>query len=167
MPSWVQDGPFAVVYLFLLLVVFCRAQGTYWLGRAAAAGALHSRWSESFTGPQMTRAIASIDRWGLPVIPLSFLTIGFQTAVNAGAGLIRIRWVRYTAAMVPGCLAWALIYTAGGLAAFQGAMALLAASPWALVAAILLAVALVALVVLWRRRRREQRQTVEALTAQD
>ncbi len=163
MPSWVQDGPFALVYAFLLVVVFFRAQGTYWLGRAVAAGTLRSRWAGVFDSPRMLRAIEVLDRWGLPVIPLSFLTIGFQTTVNAAAGFIRMRWPRYTAALIPGCLAWALIYTAGGLAAFQAGAALLARSPWALAGGITLVVLLVGGLVLRARRRREERESVQEL----
>ncbi|MHA3947934.1 DedA family protein [Cellulomonas bogoriensis] len=147
MPQWVQEGPFAVLYTFLLVVVFFRAQGTYWVGRAAAAGTLRSRWARLFSSPQMERATAAIDRWGLPIIPLSFLTVGFQTAVNAGAGFLRLRWYRYTLAMIPGCLAWALIYSLGGLAAFQAGSALLARSPWALAAAVALVAAVLYVLV--------------------
>lgn len=161
-----QDGPFALVYTFLLVVVFLRAQATYWLGRAVAAGMLRTRWSRHFTGPRVTKAIGSIERWGWPIIPLSFLTIGFQSAVNAGAGVIRMRWVRYTLAMIPGCLVWALVYSLGGLAAFEAAAALAARSPWVLVAVILLLGIVVTAVVLRVRRRRGERESVEALAAQ-
>ena len=166
MPSWVQDGPFALVYAFLLVVVFLRAQGTYWIGRAVAAGMLRTRWSRHFTGPRVTRAIGSIERWGWPIIPLSFLTIGFQSAVNAGAGVIRMHWVRYTLAMIPGCLVWALVYALGGLAAFQAAVAIAARSPWMLVAVVVLLGIVVTAFVLRARRRRAERESVEALAAQ-
>ena len=165
MPQWVQDGPFPLLYAFLLIVVFLRAQATYWIGRAVAAGVLRTRWSRHFTGPRVTRAIGSIERWGWPIIPLSFLTIGFQSAVNAGAGVIRMRWIRYTLAMIPGCLVWALVYSLGGLAAFQAAVALAAKSPWVLVAVIVLLAVLVTALVLRARRRRSEREAVEALAA--
>lgn len=167
MPAWVQDGPFPLLYGFLLVVVFLRAQGTYWVGRAVAAGTLRSRWAAHVDGPRTRRAIASIDRWGLPIIPLSFLTIGFQTAVNAGAGVIRMRWLRYTLAMIPGCLVWAAIYSLGGLAAFQAAAALAARSPWALAAVILLLLGAGVALVLRSRRRRSERESVDALTLTD
>ncbi|WP_372592948.1 DedA family protein [Actinotalea sp.] len=164
MPSWVQSGPFALVYVFLLVVVFFRAQATYWLGRAVAAGAVHSRLARYVEGPRVRRATEVIDRWGLPVIPLSFLTIGFQTAVNAGAGLLRIRWTRYTVAMIPGCLLWAAIYAAGGLAAFEAGVALAARSPWALAGAVVAVAVLVTAMVVVARRRRAAARAVEALT---
>lgn len=163
MPSWIMEGPFALVYTFLLVVVVVRAQSTYWIGRAVAAGALRSRWARYVEGPQVRRATAVIDRWGLPVIPLSFLTIGFQTAVNAGAGLLRIRWLRYTLAMLPGCAAWALIYAVGGLAAFTAGATLAARSPWALVVFVLAVVLLVVAVVLRVRRRRHVADAIDAL----
>lgn len=166
MPSWVAEGPFPLLYGFLLVVVFLRAQATYWVGRAVAAGTLRSRWAAHVDGPRTRRAIASIDRWGLPIIPFSFLTIGFQTAVNAGAGLIRMRWARYTLAMVPGCLMWAAVYALGGLAAFQAAASLAARSPWALATTVALIAALVGGLVLRVRRRREQRESVEELAAE-
>lgn len=166
MPQWVQDGPFAVLYVFLLIVVLLRAQATYWVGRAVAAGVLRTRWSRHFTGPRVIRAIGSIERWGWPIIPLSFLTIGFQSAVNAGAGVIRMRWIRYTLAMIPGCLVWALVYSLGGLAAFQAAVALAAKSPWALVAVSVLVGVGVTALVLRARRRRSERESVEALADQ-
>ena len=164
MPSWVQSGPFALVYGFLLVVVFFRAQATYWIGRAVAAGAVRSRWARYVQGPRVRRATEVIDRWGLPVIPLSFLTIGFQTAVNAGAGLLRIRWVRYTVAMIPGCLVWAAVYAVGGLAAFEAGVALAARSPWALAAAVLVVGLLAAAVVVVARRRRAASRSVDALS---
>ena len=163
MPGFVQDGPFALVYGFLLVVVFLRAQATYWVGRAVAAGTLRSRWAEHVDGPRTRRAIASIDRWGLPIIPLSFLTIGFQTAVNAGAGVIRMRWPRYTLAMIPGCLVWAAVYALGGLAAFEAAASLAARSPWALAGAVVLLVLAVTALVLRTRRHRQERESVDAL----
>ena len=77
-----------------------------------------------------------------------------------------MRWIRYTLAMFPGCLIWALVYSLGGLAAFQGAVALAARSPWALVGAIVLLGIVVTTLVLRARRRRAERESVEALAAQ-
>ena len=163
MPDWVASGPLPGVVAFLFVVVFCRAQATYWLGRAVAAGLLRSRWAKAFTGPRATRAAESIDRWGLPIISLSFLTIGFQSAVNGAAGVMRMRWHRYTFAMLPGCAIWAVVYALGGLAAFRGAAALAARSPWALAGVLALLGAVAGVLALRRRRLRSARESVEAL----
>ena len=154
MPGWVREGPFPLVFAFLLVVVFCRAQGTYWLGRAVAAGTLRTRWARLFEGPRVAAGAAAIQRWGWPAIPLSFLMVGVQSAVNGAAGVLRMSWPRYTLAMLPGCFAWALVYALGGLAAFSAAAGLAVRSPLALAAVVValagLAVGVRALV---RRRR--------------
>ncbi|TKV58957.1 hypothetical protein FDO65_12025 [Nakamurella flava] len=152
MPSWLEGTPFAVTVGVLFAIVLLRAQGTYWLGRLAAAGALRSRWADRVTGPRTTATIVRLHRWGWPLITLSFLTVGMQTVVNAAAGLTRMPWLRYTAAMVPGCLAWAVVYATVGFAALEAALALAARSPWALVAVLLLVAGGAA--VLIRRRQR-------------
>jgi membrane protein DedA with SNARE-associated domain len=77
-----------------------------------------------------------------------------------------MRWIRYTLAMIPGCMIWALVYSLGGLAAFQAALALAAKSPWVLAAVIVLLVIVVTGVVLRARLRRAERESVEALAAQ-
>lgn len=96
---------------------------------------------------------SSIHRWGLPVIPFSFLTVGFQTVVNAGAGLLRLPWWKYTLAMIPGCLAWALIYSTIGFAVWEAAIAAAAGSPLGIAGMVALVLVLVATVVVRRRRR--------------
>lgn len=148
--------PFAVVVAALFVIVLLRAQGTYWLGRGIAAGTFRSSFGRNLetrlTGPAMTRAIGRLNRFGPLAVTLSFLTIGVQTMINAGAGLTRMPWLRYTAAMVPGCVAWALIYATVGMTAFYAAVGAAAGSPWGIVA--LVAAVAGAVVVLARRRQR-------------
>ncbi len=119
-PGFVEQLGWWAVYIFLFGVVLLRAQGTYWLGRwarngtEATATSAHPRAASiarKLSGPGADRARQYIERWGFVGIPASFLTVGFQTMVNATAGFIRMRWDLYTVAMVPGCLAWAAIYT--------------------------------------------------------
>lgn len=134
-PSLIQDLGWWAVFAFLLGVVFARAQGTYWLGRWARRGAdaaaastrpRAAAMARRLSGPSAERARAFLDRWGFIGIPVSFLTIGFQSMVNATAGFVRMRWPVYTLAMIPGCLVWAAIYTTLGLSLFEAFMA----SPW-------------------------------------
>jgi len=161
----------------LFVVVLLRAQGTYWLGRAVTASArrLRSRplrggdaraggwWDRTVVGVERwsngeggRRAAARLHRWGPLAVTLSFLTVGIQTAVNGMAGLTRMSVMRYTLAMIPGCLAWALIYASVGLAAFYAAVALAARSPWVLTGAGVLVLACVVGLVLRRGRRPAQ-----------
>lgn len=158
-PTFAREGIW--LFPFLFMVVLSRAQMTYWLGRAAASGAVRAsgrsgflgaiaRW---FEGPVPRRGAALLDKWGIIVIPLCFLTVGVQTAVNAGAGLVRMRWSTYTIAMIPGCVLWALLYGLGMLAVFAAAVRAIAGSPWGW-AGLALIVALIALKVVWGRRKR-------------
>jgi membrane protein DedA with SNARE-associated domain len=119
-PGFVEHLGWWAVFVFLVGVVFARAQGTYWLGRwarrgtEATAASAHPRaasMARKLSGPGADRARRYLERWGFLGIPASFLTVGFQTMVNASAGFIRMRWDLYTVAMIPGCLAWAAIYT--------------------------------------------------------
>ncbi len=138
-------------------IVFLRAQATYWIGRGVTAGLLHTRLQAWITRPKTAKAIDAVNRWGPPLVTLSFLTIGLQTVVNAAAGLTRMPWLRYTIAMIVGCVAWAVIYATVGIAAVEAAIALAAHSPWTLAAVIVLVTALVVAIVVGRRRRADRR----------
>lgn len=153
MPSWLEGRPFLITFTVLLGIVFLRAQATYWIGRGVITGAMHTRLAGRLSGPRLTRAVGALKRWGLPVITISFVTVGFQTAVNAGAGLIRMMWGRYTLAMLPGCIAWAAIYATVGLAAVTGWLRLGTGSRWAVIAGVIVLAAVVVTVLLIRRRR--------------
>ncbi|MDN4472519.1 DedA family protein [Demequina zhanjiangensis] len=135
-PSFISDGPWLGLFAFLFCVVLLRAQGTYWAGRWVRRGAeatahdeVHgrrARFAQHLSGPSWERAQGFLDRWGFVGVPLSFLTIGFQTMVNAAAGYTRMRWDLYTVAMIPGCIAWAIIYSLLGLSLLDA----FARSPW-------------------------------------
>jgi membrane protein DedA with SNARE-associated domain len=141
MPAWLEGRPFAVTVLVLFLIVLARAQATYWAGRGAMSGALHTSFRRRLTAPRMTRAIARLNRWGLPLVTISFITIGFQTVINAAAGLTRMHWGRYTAAMLPGCVAWAQIYATVGFTALTAWLRLDGAWQWVALAALVAVIA--------------------------
>ena len=168
-PAFAREGIWLFVFLFV--VVLLRAQATYWLARGAASGAVlatgrqgflgtMARW---FDGPIPRKGAAMLDKWGIIVIPLCFLTVGIQTAVNAGAGLVRMRWSTYTIAMIPGCVLWALLYGLGTLAVFAAAIRAVAGSPWGW-AGLALIVTLIAAKIAWGRRKR---RAVDAALAPD
>lgn len=135
-PSFISEGPWLGLFAFLFCVVLLRAQGTYWAGRWVRSGAesashgdeerRRARFARRLSGPSWDRAQDFLDRWGFVGVPLSFLTIGFQTMVNAAAGYTRMRWDLYTAAMIPGCVAWATIYSLLGLSLIDA----FGRSPW-------------------------------------
>lgn len=151
-----EGFPFGFVVAGLFVVVFFRAQLTYWLGRGLAAGTIKAgvagRLSRKVSGPAFDRALTYLHRWGPLAVTLCFLTVGIQTMVNLAAGLGRMPFGRYTLAMLPGCAAWALIYATIGLTAFYAGVAAAAGSPWA-AATILLAIAAAAFLARQHRRR--------------
>ncbi|KOG09832.1 MULTISPECIES: DedA family protein [Streptomyces] len=137
----------------LYVIVLLRAGGTFAVGWLAGAGARRSRFSGRISSAKFQRAERAIQRWGAPVVAVSFLTVGFQTAANFLAGSMRMPLSRYLPALFVGGAAWALIYATAGLGVLELLGRLFAErTPLgvAAVAGILLAVCGV---VVWRRRR--------------
>ena len=85
-----------------------------------------------------------VHKIGVVAVPLSYLTVGLQTAVLAAAGLVRIQWWKFTVAQIPGAIAWATIYSGVGLAGWSAVLAIFTGD--AIVPAIVLVV-LVAVVI--------------------
>lgn len=160
-PDAVFNGPWWALTLFLFGVVLLRAQATYWVGRLARLGGDKSRWSRRFNGRTLAKAQEYLDRWGPIGVPVSFLTIGFQTAVQAAAGFGKMRWPIYTIAMLPGCVAWAVVYGTLSLTLWQASIALARRSPWLLAVAVLAAA--VVLTGTWWASRRYRTPRVEPL----
>ncbi|MDR1187951.1 MAG: hypothetical protein LBK95_10945 [Bifidobacteriaceae bacterium] len=166
MIDWILSKPFVLAFGFLTAVACVRSQCTYWVGRAVRAGVLKAAWAKRMTGEGAERARDKLERWGWPVIPVSFLTVGFQTAVNMSAGLIGWRWWRYTLAAVPGWMMWGSVYAAGGLAVFAGIARVAQDSP-VLAAAVIQAVIVAALTAIaWTRYRAARKHQVAAQAAQ-
>ena len=158
MMEWVQSLPLLPAVAFLYLVILLRAGGTYALGRGARRAADRGRVASFLHSERVERATGVVNRWGAPVVALSFLTVGFQTAINAAAGLTGMPLHRYLPALATGGLAWAVIYATVGLIALAGWFELFLRSPWIAVAAVL---ALLTAIVLLVRRRRHRRGAAE------
>ncbi|MFF3341421.1 DedA family protein [Streptomyces flavidovirens] len=137
----------------LYVIVLLRAGGTFAVGWLAGAGARRSRFAERISSAKFRHVERAIQRWGAPVVAVSFLTVGFQSAANFLAGSMRMPLPRYLPALFVGGAAWALIYATAGLGVLE-VLGRLFAERTALgvyaVAALLLAVCGV---VVYRRRR--------------
>lgn len=157
MPEAIQGWPVLAVFGFFLLGAIVRSQAIYWVGRGVAAGVLRSRWRTRLDSARVHRATRTVERWGMPIVPLAFLTIGFQSAVFAAVGLLRVRWLRYTVWTIPGALVWAAIWGGGGIAVVSGMWALARTAHWAF--AVVLVVAVVGAVVLAARVSAGRRRT--------
>lgn len=147
--DWLRDAPFGWAFLFLFLLSMARANTTYWLGRGIAAGVKHTRFQHVLSGPIYRRAVHFIKRWGILAIPLSFMTVGIQTAVNASAGIARMKLLHYLPAVIAGCLIWATIYSTVGMAVIYAWVAL--GWQWIVAGALVLVIVTLA----WIRYRRQ------------
>ncbi|MDR0990508.1 MAG: hypothetical protein LBL92_03995 [Propionibacteriaceae bacterium] len=167
MVDWILNQPFIVAAVFLTLVAAVRSELTYALGRGVRAGAIRLAWATKLSQEASARATRWLDRWGWPIIPLSFLTVGFHTAVHITAGLIGWRWGRYTLAAFPGWILWGCLYAAGGLAVFAGLAALARRSPGLAVVVGLALIGVIVGVVVIVKRFRAQRQSPPALVVDE
>lgn len=149
--------PFPLAVSALFVIVLLRAGGTYALGRAARSGAGRTRVQELISSPRFVRAQELVERWGAPIVVLSFLTVGFQTVANLAAGIGKMPLRRYLPALAIGGLIWAVLYATVGLITFAALAHLYEISP---VGAVLGGVALVAgltAYVIWQVRRQRSR----------
>ncbi|NHT17703.1 VTT domain-containing protein [Cellulomonas sp. IC4_254] len=110
------------------------------------------------------RGLALVHRFGPFAVTFAYLTVGVQTAVFVGSGLVRMSYPRFVAASIPGSVAWAFIWGTVGLGAVWAAVRLATVSPWGLAAALVLLAALVTVLVL-RRRARARRTTTASGSA--
>jgi membrane protein DedA with SNARE-associated domain len=168
-PDFLASWPFWLTFAFLYLGATLRGQAMYWAGRVVTEQTLRrthpaSGWlrriHDWLEGGGADRGISLIRRWGLFAVPLSYLTVGFQSMIQVAAGVLRITWPRYSLAQVPGALAWAAIYSTIGWAVWEAALAAAAGSPLALGA---LAAVVVVLLATFAVHRRKERRTVSPL----
>lgn len=144
--------PLTVIGLFVLVLV--RAGATYGIGRAMQAGARRTRLSRWLDSPVFAKARRLLDRWGAPVVSLSFLTVGLQTVVNLAAGVGRMPLRRYVPALVVGSVLWAFLYATVGFATFAAWRRLYEVSPGAAIVSAATLMLGLAGYLTWQIRRR-------------
>ncbi|MFE7511532.1 DedA family protein [Streptomyces sp. NPDC057540] len=137
----------------LYVIILLRAGGTFAVGWLAGAGARRSRFAGRISSAKFQRAERAIQRWGAPVVAVSFLTVGFQTAANFLAGSMRMPLPRYLPALFVGGAAWALIYATAGLGVLEVLARLFAERTALGVSAVAVLLLAVCGVVVYRRRR--------------
>ncbi|MFJ4872923.1 DedA family protein [Streptomyces sp. NPDC088757] len=145
----------------LYVIVLLRAGGTFAVGWLAGAGARRSRLAGRISSAKFLRAERAIQRWGAPVVAVSFLTVGFQTAANFLAGTLRMPLSRYLPALFVGGAAWALIYATAGIGVLE-VLGRLFAEQTALGVAAVAALLLALCGTVVYRRRRAARSSGEA-----
>ncbi|HHT59321.1 VTT domain-containing protein, partial [Corynebacterium stationis] len=135
MDEMLSNFPFWGAWIFMYVLGTLRGQGTYWIGRGASSAATHvgseeehdSKWAKikAWLNSDRTKTGRTlVHKIGVVAVPLSYLTVGLQTAVLAAAGLVRIQWWKFTVAQIPGVIAWATIYSGVGLAGWSAVLAI-------------------------------------------
>ena len=135
MDEILSNFPFWGAWIFMYVLGTLRGQGTYWIGRGASSAVTHvgseeehdSKWAKikAWLDSDRTKTGRTlVHKIGVVAVPLSYLTVGLQTAVLAAAGLVRIQWWKFTVAQIPGAIAWATIYSGVGLAGWRAVLAI-------------------------------------------
>jgi membrane protein DedA with SNARE-associated domain len=166
--------PVGIAIAGLFVIVMARSHGTYWAGRGVVRGARSTQQLEAAPGwwhatldrlEQWTstgaaqKGLALVRRWGALAVTFAYLTVGLQTAIFASAGLIRMPYLRFTLATIPGALVWAVVWATVGFGAVWGALTLFSASPWVLFGAVVVLAAVIGGIV-WLRLSRRARRAV-------
>ncbi|WP_028046660.1 DedA family protein [Cellulomonas sp. URHE0023] len=164
--------PVGIAIVGLFVIVMARSHATYWAGRGVVRGAQgthqHDRgpgwWHstmdrlEQWTSTSAAqKGLGMVRRWGALAVMLAYLTVGLQTAIFASAGLVRMPYLRFTLASIPGALVWAVVWATIGFGAVWGALNLFDASPWALLAGVLVLAVVIGGLVWFRLSRRARR----------
>lgn len=168
MDVW-QSYPFGLALAFLFAIGMLRGQATYWIARTVTEQALrHTQrptgWRARVHGwlysTTMGRGREAVQRYGILAVPLCYVTVGLQSVVLASAGVLRMRWLRFTLAQAVGALVWGLLYSTIGFAFwaafFEAALSGGAGAVVCVAVVVLLAAGLTCRWYLRRRRRRGQ-----------
>ena len=162
MPDALDGAPFAALFAVFFAIAFVRTQATYWIARLVTTWTLDrtrpvkpwvARVHAWLSGRSAARGIETVRRWGVLAVPVSFLATGTKTVVNAAAGVVRMPFGRYLAAMTLGCAVHATIYATVGWAVWTAAFAAATGSPWGVAVLVALVLAVVAGVIVMVRRR--------------
>lgn len=149
------DFPLGLSATLLFTIAMARGQATYWLARSVTGEVVRRTapedgWRASvhrwLSGEAVARGRGAVQRFGVVVVPLCYITVGLQTVVLAAAGCLRLRWSTFTLAQIPGAMAWAAIYTTIGFAVWGAAIAAIAGNPAILAALAVVAAAAVLLI---------------------
>ena len=156
------DFPLFFSATLLFSIAMIRGQATYWLARMVTQRAMRGGvgmggWRASVSawvsGEAVGRGRQAVERFGVVVVPACYLTVGLQTVVLAAAGCLRLKWITFTVAQIPGALAWALIYTTVGFAVWGAAIGAVAGNPVVLLSCAALAGVILVLLFSLRLRR--------------
>ncbi len=134
--SFIENGPFIPVFLFLVLGVWLRSTVIWSMGRYANYLATREKQPKGFGlkiwawahSPATQRTMVTVRRRGWIAVSLCYLTVGVQSLIVLSAGILAMRYVHFVLASLPGWLAWASIYSTIGFALWRASVAATAGS---------------------------------------
>lgn len=156
----ILELPWIWAFSVLWVAVMFRANLIFWIGRGIAAGTGRSRFASLLDSPMYALAQRLAARWGIIVVPLSFLTVGLQSFVQLSAGVSRMPLRRYLPALAVGGVIWAALYSTVGLALFHTWMK--AGGGWALAALVAVIAVMIGTKRCMRARYTKRLETEEA-----
>lgn len=145
-----EQWPVWAAFAALFGIALLRGGAIYGIGRGLRAADARRSRRGLLSGPAVGRAENLVRRYGAPVVALSFLTVGVQSAINAAAGMLRMPLSRYLPALAVGAVLWSAIYTTIGMAVVY---AVVGSAPVGWTALAVAGVLLVATATRYARRR--------------
>ncbi|RJL32666.1 DedA family protein [Bailinhaonella thermotolerans] len=146
MPLWLG-------LIVAVLIIFGRGQAYYWAGRGLGLKLYASRLGRRIGEERIRKVEDIVRKRGAVAVFGAHWVAGFRHAIPVCAGVIRMSYPWYLLGSALGSLIWTPPWVVGGYAVVWGWLKLLAESPAAAAATVLLLAALITGLVLWRRRR--------------
>jgi membrane-associated protein len=146
------------------IALFGAFQAYYWIGRTLGPRLYASRVGRRINQEAIRTVERAVSRWGALAVYGCFWVPGLRHTLPWVAGVLRISYPWYTVASALGCLTWVPVTSFGLYSVIWGWLKLAARSPLLAGAVVVAALAVVAGLVRWRRRR-VARRAQDELTA--
>ncbi|MCP2339463.1 DedA family protein [Actinomadura rupiterrae] len=150
MPLWLG-------VLVAVLIIFVRGQVYYWIGRGVGPRVYTSRVGRRIGEERLRRVEATVARRGLLAVVAAHWIAGVRHAIPIMAGVSRMPLPRFTLASAIGAALWTPPWVVGGYAVVWGWLKVFRESPLLAAGLTVLLAAVVASLVVWRRRARTSR----------
>ncbi|GAA2459382.1 hypothetical protein GCM10010191_94520 [Actinomadura vinacea] len=154
MPLWLG-------LLVAVLIIFVRGQVYYWIGRGLGERIYTSRAGRRIGAERLRKVERLVARRGAVAVFGAHWVAGLRHAIPICAGAMRMPLPRYLAASALGSLLWTPPWVVGGYAVVWGWLEIFGRSPGAAAALVAALGALIAGLVVVRRRRRASDGPVE------
>lgn len=159
MLDFIHQMPWVAVYIFFVFGAFVRGHVFYSISRfitdyslkySAPKNKILRRFYDWQHSEQTQYGKSILQKWGLIAIPLAYITVGIQTFIFLAAGVIRMNRLYFAVAQIPGCLAWAAIYTTIGFTLWKSLIASFAGSKVGIICIVIIIITIISCIVSMR-----------------